>query len=331
MSSADADALVERAAGLIEAGKLAEALADLDEARAIHERAGENEAVAKCLHLSATVCRLSGDLAQALDRARRAEARAVPATPAMVAAIAEQGEVEILRGAHSLAADHYARALAEGRGAGLLPDHAARLMRKRAMVLASAQRFEEAAASAREARALHEQTGSHAEARRALVELAVVLEQAGDGAAVDAAIALGLATAADAGDAHVAADLELLAAGRAVQRRDFAEGLAAARRARAHALQATAVLSYISAVMSIADISDAIGDRASAYEALASGWVTTGDAIGEAAARQVFEPKLAALRDAWGGAAFADVRDAYNDRRRAILRGAAGGDAGDGS
>ncbi|MBZ0236012.1 MAG: hypothetical protein K8M05_27030, partial [Deltaproteobacteria bacterium] len=116
-----------------------------------------------------------------------------------------------------------------------------------------------------------------------------------------------------------------------VQRRDFAEGLAAARRARAHALQATAVLSYISAVMSIADISDAIGDRASAYEALASGWVTTGDAIGEAAARQVFEPKLAALRDAWGGAAFADVRDAYNDRRRAILRGAAGGDAGDGS
>src|SRR5687767_6096052 len=98
MSSADADALVDRAAELIEAGKLAEALADLDRARAIHEAAGATDSVAKCLHLSATVCRLAGDFADALDRARRAEGLAAPATPTIVAAIAEQGEVEILRG-----------------------------------------------------------------------------------------------------------------------------------------------------------------------------------------------------------------------------------------
>ncbi|HUQ01786.1 MAG TPA: hypothetical protein VM261_04785 [Kofleriaceae bacterium] len=321
MSSADADALIDRAAELLDAGKLADALAELDRARAMFEGAGEQDSVAKCLHLSATVCRVSGDFAQAIDRATRAEALAAPGTPAKVAAIAEQGEVEILRGAHGVAADHYTRALREGRKAGLLPDHAARLMRKRAAVLAAAQRFEEAASSAREGRALHQQTGALAEARRATVELAVVLEQAGDSVAVDAVIAEGLALAGESGDGHVAADLELLAAGRAVQRQDFAEALECARRARQHALDATAVFSYVSSVLSIADIADALGDRDAAYEALASGWVTTGDAIGEGPARQLFEPKLAALRDAWGSAAFTAVRDAYNDRRRAILRG----------
>jgi tetratricopeptide (TPR) repeat protein len=321
MTTVEADALVDRAAELIDAGKLPDALANLDEARIVYESAGDLAAVAKCLQLSATVCRLSGDFDRAIERAAGAEVLAEAGTPTLVAAIAEQGEVEILRGAHGIAADHYARALVEGQRAGLLPDHAARLMRKRAMVLAAAGRFDEAAASAREGRALHEQTGALGEARRATVELAVVLEQAGDADAVEAVIAEGMATAAEAGDAHVAADLELLAAGRAVLRKDLAEGMAAARRARAHALQATAVLSYISAVMSIADIADATGDRDAAYEALASGWVTAGDAIGEAAARQVFEPKLAALRDAWGSAAFAGVRDAYNDRRRAALRG----------
>lgn len=325
MTSVDADALVDRAAELIEAGKLAEALVDLDSARAIHEGEGATDSVAKCLHLSATVCRLAGDFPQALARARQAEELAAPATPTKVAAIAEQGECEILRGGYGVAADLYERALVEGQAAGLLPDHAARLMRKRAMVLAAAKRFDEAAADVREGRRLHEQTGALAEARRAIVELAVVLEQTGDGEGVEAVIALGLRVAGEAGDAHVAADLELLAAGRAVMRKDFAEGLAAARRARAHALQATAVFSYVSAVMSIADICNATGDRDGAYEALASGWVTTGDAVGEAAARQLFEPKVAALRDAWGGAAFGAVRDAYNDRRRAILRGDAAG------
>lgn len=324
--SAEADALVERAAELIEAGKLGDALAALDTARPLYEREGDEHAIARCLQLSATVCRLSGELAPALERAREAERRAAAATPTRVAAITEQGEVEILRGEHGAAADHYARALEEGRGAGLLPDHAARLMRKRGMVLAAAGRFEEASASMREARALHEQTGARGEARRAIVELAVVLEQAGDGDAVERVIAEGLEVAGETGDAHVAADLELLAAGRAVQRQDLDEAIACARRARTHALQATAVLSYISAVMSIADIANATGDRDAAYEALASGWVTTGDAIGADAARQVFEPKLAALRDAWGDAAFASVRDAYNDRRRAILRGDPGGD-----
>lgn len=321
MTTGDADALIARASVHIEAGRLPDALADLDAARAIYEAAGDTESIARCLHTSATVCRLAADFPGALERAEKAEALAAPATPVKVSAIMEQAEVEILRGAHSRAADHYGRALTAGRAAGLLPDHEARLLRKRAMVLAAAQRFAEAAAAARQGRALHEQTGERGEARRAMVELAVVLEQAGDAAAVDAAIAEGLTAAAEGGDAHVAADLELLAAGRAVQARRFEDGLAAARRARAHALTAVAPLSYISAVMSIADIAVALGDRDAAYEALSSGWVTAGDAIGEDAARTIFEPKLAALRDAWGSAAFAGVRDAYNDRRRAVIRG----------
>jgi tetratricopeptide (TPR) repeat protein len=324
MSAADADALVERAAGFIDEGKLADALGELDQARALYEITGDLDGSARCLHLSATVSRMLGDFGDALARAEKAEAIAAPGSPSRVAAIMEQGEAEILRGAHGVAADHYARALDEGRAAGLLPDHAARLMRKRAMVLAAAKRFDEAAASAREARALHEQSGATGEARRALVELAVVLEQAGDAAAVEATIREGLAVAADAGDAHVTADLELLNAGRAAQRRDFAAALAAARRARTQALAAGAPLSYISAVISIAEVANTMGDRDSAYEALASGWVTAGDAIGEEQARTIFEPQLAKLRDTWGSAAFGTVRDAYNDRRRAVISGRSG-------
>jgi len=79
--------------------------------------------------------------------------------------------------------------------------------------------------------------------------------------------------------------------------------------------------SYVSAVVSIADVADAIGDRDAAYEALASGWVTAGDVLGAEAAKHLFEPRLLALRETWGDAAFLLVRDAYNDRRRAVLRG----------
>ncbi len=316
-----AEVLIEHAAVLVGEAKLADALAALDEAGAIHSGAERRHEQARCLHLSATVCRLLADFDQAVDRARRAEGLATAATPAMVAAIMEQGEVASLRGQHGVAADHYARALGEGRGAGLLPDFEARLMRKQGKMLAAAGRFAEAAAAIGLARDLHHGAGTHDEARRAVVELAVVHEQAGKFERVDALIALSRAEALATGDHHVAADIELVAAGRAAASRDFAAALVCARRARQHALDAIAPLSYVSAVVSIADVADALGDRDAAYEALASGWVTAGDVLGEVAAKQLFEPRLQALRDTWGEPAFLLVRDAYNDRRRAVLRG----------
>ena len=314
-----ADALVAYAAATLDAGQLPESLAALDEARAIHDAAGRTQDVARALHLSATVCRVLANLDDALDRARRAEQLADAATPQKVAAIMEQGEVAVLRGEYRTAADHYQRALVEGKAAGLLPEHAARLMRKRGKMLAAAGRFADAAMAIGDAFELHQQSGTHGEARRALVELAVVHEQAGKFERAEKMIALARDEAAAADDHHVAADVELLAAGRAVAAQDFARALEHARLARQHALDAPAPLSYVSAVMSIAEIADATGDHDTAYEALASGWVTSGDVMGTEAARQIFEPRLEQLREAWGYPEFLRARDAYNDRRRAAI------------
>ncbi|MCL4228859.1 MAG: hypothetical protein KJZ91_30700 [Myxococcales bacterium] len=316
-----ADALVDHATLVLEGGDLAGARAALDEAGAIHAAAGRIEDQVRALHLAATVSRALGELDESLTRARRAEALATPGTPPLVAAVLEQAEVAALRGRHDDAAGLYGRALTIATDAGLLTDHQARLRRKRAQSLAGAGRLAEAADELRVAHQLHGRAGTPAETRRTLVELAVVLEQAGAGDEVDATLTQARAEADAAGDAHVLADVELLAAGRAAARRAFDLALACARRARTHALAATAPLSYVSAAATIADVADALGDRATAYEALAAGWVTTGDVLGEAAARQLFEPRLRALRDAWGDAAFVAVRDAYNDRRRAVLRG----------
>lgn len=314
-----AEVLIEHAAAQLDQGDLAGSLRALDEAGAIHATAGRTHAQAKCLHLSATVCRLRADLDAALDRARRAERLADPATPGLVAAIMEQGEVAVMRGQHGVAADHYARALTVGRAAGLLPDYEARLLRKQGTMLAAAGRFAAAAAAIGQGRDLHTGAGTHDEARRAAVELAVVHEQAGEVDRVIALIELARAEAAAAADHHVAADIELLASGRAMASGDPSAALACAQRARQHALDATAPLSYVSAAVTIADVADALGDRATAYEALASGWVTAGDVVGADAAKQLFEPRLEALREAWGIQAFLAVRDAYNERRRAAL------------
>jgi len=300
---------------------MAEAIGELDEALEIHAQAERALPQAKCLHLSATVCRVQGELDAAEDRARRGEALAPAATPTLVAAIMEQGEVAVLRGKFADAADHYQRALVQGRAAGLLPDEQARLLRKRGKMLSAGGRHDEAAADIREARTLHETTGTADEARRASVELAVVLEQAGAGDQALATIDEALADARAAADHHVAADLELLAAGRAVAAGALDDALECARRARIHALDTIAPLSYVSAVITISEITNALGDRDAAYEALATGWVTTADVLGDPAAKQLFEPRLRALSEAWGEEAFAQVREAHDERRRAALRG----------
>ena len=54
----------------------------------------------------------------------------------------------------------------------------------------------------------------------------------------------------------------------------------------------------------------------SAYEALAVGWVTLGDPLGRDVARAAFEPRLRAMRERWGAAAFDQIKAAYEARRR---------------
>ena len=90
--------------------------------------------------------------------------------------------------------------------------------------------------------------------------------------------------------------------------------LAAARSAREHALQAVAPAQYASTALAIAQLSEVIGDRLGSYAALATGWATLGDLLGQELASATFEPKLRELRDRWGADSFDAVKATYEHR-----------------
>jgi hypothetical protein len=124
------------------------------------------------------------------------------------------------------------------------------------------------------------------------------------------------AEAAAGGDHAVASSLALLAAGRALDRRDPDAARSHAERARAEALAGRSVAGYVSAAVALAGLADAAGDRIGAYASLAVGWATLGDLVGADGARAAFRPPLLALRDQWGTAAFAAAKAGYESKVR---------------
>lgn len=319
--SGDADRLAEaltmHADRLIKAGQIARARLALDEAATIHRARGRAYDEARCTHMAATLCRLEGKLDEARERALRAESLVPAGSPVKVSAATELGEIALAEKNGPAAVDAYGRALGAGREAGLIESARAALLRKRANALVMSGLYTEAAADLEEAHRLLEMTGDRAAATRALVEQAAALHQGGETATARQAIFNATERAKATGDDHALADLYLLEATQAVDRRDLAAAMKAAQEARTHALSAVAPLSYIGAAFAIAELAEASGDRIAAYEALAVGWVTAGDVLGRDAAKAIFEPKLLELRNRWGAQAFADVKSAYEARRLA--------------
>ncbi len=112
-----------------------------------------------------------------------------------------------------------------------------------------------------------------------------------------------------------AAQSALVVASQTLDQGDLPAALTHARRARAEALAARSPLDYVAAAFAIAELSEAGGDRGSAYESLAVGWVTLADLVGAEAARAVFAPSLIARRDRWGASEFAAVKARYEESR----------------
>jgi len=309
-SGALAAALVAHAATLIEKTEFREARRELDEAAKLYKESSRAAEQARCLHSAATVCRSMGELDMAESRARRAEKLAPAGTPPRVSATAELAEIAFLRGDLDRAAECYRRALEQGRLAGLVVKEQAALLRKRGKTLANCSRFQEAAVDFGEAQALLEEADFDEERRRTDVELAMALIQADDTAEATRVIEEAQGRATEAADHHVLADLELLVATRDAKAGQPEAALEAARRARKHALEAVAPLSYVGAAVTIAELCEVLGDRAGAYESLAVGWVTAGDVLGEDGAKRLFMPRLTDLRERWGEADFDAIRDA---------------------
>jgi hypothetical protein len=311
-------ALVARADWSLQRGRFDAACSDLDEAAALHREARQTQDEARCLHLVASVYRLAGRLDEAEDRARRAASVAAAGTPERVAARTELGQIGMTRKDGAAAAAAFAEAVEEG--GALLPAARGALLRRRAEALALAGDAQGAAEELHRGGAELAAGGDAAAARRAGVEQAAAWYAAGrTERALEVCEEIRLLAEA-AGDAHVLADLDLLAATVALERGDPGAAFLAARQAREHALAAAAPVSYVAAALAIAAIAERLGERVAAYEALAVGWATLGDLLGADAARATFAPRLQELRERWGAAEFERIKAAYEAVRRELLR-----------
>ena len=314
-----AEALAVHANALVQRGRLDQARAEIDQAVDLHQARGRTADVARYALLAATLCRLQRQFPEARARAQRAAALSSPGTVSAFSAAAELGEIALAEGQRESAVAAFGEALGAPASTQVPGSTRIALYRKRAAALTALGRHAEALADLEGARTLALAQGDERTALLISVEQVTALQQGGDSAAADVAREQVKQAAVAAGDHGALAQLFLLEATRAVERRDGAAALAATRAARTQALAAVAPIPYLSAAVALSELLDASGDRLGAYEALAVGWVTLSDLLGREAARAAFEPKLSALRAKWGVETFAATKSAYEARRRADL------------
>lgn len=314
-----AEALVALANVLLRQSAWHDALTAVDEAAALNRSLQQPQREAQCLRMAAALCRFAGQPVDARIRARQALALVEPDDPLAVAAWTEIAEAAMQQSLADEADAAWSEALSasvRSRAAG--PARAA-LLQRRAVVRAHAKRVDDANADLQAAQALWLQAGDATAARRVQTERATLLQGAGRAAECDALLPTLFAEARKAGDAQMLADLWLLRATQALERRDAAAARDAGLQAREAALQASAPISYFAAARAIATASSALGDRVQAYRALATAWATLSDLLGGDTARAWVAPALEALKREWGDDAFAAARTAHDQQRRAEL------------
>ncbi len=311
-----AKALVTLAGPLVTEGRFSDARAALDEAAAIHQRLNRKDDERHCRQFSATLSRFLSDLEGARTRALRAAELSPDGSPGAVSAAAELGEIALVARDATAAAAAFGDALSHAAGLGLKPPEMSGLLRKRAAALATAGDTAAAVTALDEAAVLLERAGDHSNALRAEIEAVTAWQNAGRMSEANELRARLFTRARELADDHALADLELLESAAALDRRDPAAALAAATRARDHALRANAPVSYVAAVVAIAELADQLNDRVGAYGALAAGYVTLDDLLGAEVGRETFAPRLRALQQKWGAGEFQRIKAAYEAQRR---------------
>lgn len=314
-----AEALTRHANELVLRGQLREARTELDEATDLHLSQTSTYDASRCAQLAAALYRLTGELAAARQRAQRALDTSGGNNPAAVAALAELGDISMAGKQAQAAAATYTQALDLGHSLGPNPPAEVVLLRHRAMAHALMGDQRAAADDLEQALARLEPGGDAATARRVRVELATACQDGGETERASALIEATWLLAEQAADHAVLADLALLRATQALNRRDAVTALADATRARDEALAGSAPNAYIAAVMAVTQLGDVAGDRLGAYAALASGWVTLTDLLGPDLARKTFQPKLLDLHQRWGADAFDAVKREYETLRRQAM------------
>lgn len=321
-----ADALLQHANALVRIGQLAEACTHVDEAASLHAQRGDGFNQSRSLHMAASICRLGGRLADAKQRAQKALDCVNAQGPMAVSAYVELGEIAMLDADAEAAAAAWTAAMevaaAAGHAESFRPALAA-LLRKRAIAWVNLSRHDAALADLAQAHDLLMQLGELKGALRVMIEQATALHYAGRAEESAALIQQAITQGEQAEDFAALADIWMLVAAQAFERRDAGSALSAARTAQDAALQAVVPQAYYGASVAISRAENALGNQLEAYRVLATAWVTLGDAIGKEGAQAWVEPVLGALRDEWGAERFAEIRAQHDAERRAALgRGA---------
>lgn len=311
-----AEALAIHANALVQKGQISSAQNELDEAATIHRARGRVYDEARCTQMAGTLCRFAGRLNEAKQRVHRALELCESKGTIAVSAHAELGEIALAEGNGAEAAMAYRAALDAGEGTGLVDLARAALLRKRAVALTAAEQYQDAVRDLETAHDLLVRSGDRVTATRTLIEKATALRHAGRALDAEPIVQQAMDIAEQAGDRAALADLHLLVAARALDQSDATVAMASAQAAREHALASNAPTSYLGAAVTIAQLAELAGDRLSAYEALATAWVTLADLLGRDVARMSFEPKLREIRERWGGPAFDEIKKSYEAQRK---------------
>jgi len=323
-----AEALAAHASKLVQEGKIGFARAEIDEAIQIHQNLSRVYDEARLTQLSATLCRMEGNFQEAKTRAVRAANLAdainnpALATPIIVGAATELGETALSQGDGLSAAYAFGQAYEIGKNGGLLPTYQSSILRKRAAAYAQAGKPDDAVADLEIAYRILKEEGDKVNAIRTLIEQISALmqsTQANSESKIDTLMTEARIAAGETEDHASLADLDILVATQALQKRDSDTALIAAKSARQEALAGRAPLAYISSIAVIAQLEENAGNRVAAYGALATGWATLGDLLGPQVARATFEPLLQQMRDRWGNTHFWEVKESYENMRRAAL------------
>jgi len=214
------------------------------------------------------------------------------------------------------AAAAYADALTVEGSSGFDAAATVSILRKRAGALASAGpgRVADAVAVLAEAEQVADTAGDAAGRRSVLVDAATLLAGArADG--WEEALEEAEEAVRAGGDATARADVAMIRVAAALDAGAADAARAAAEDARQASLEAVNPGGYVGASLALSAATDRLGDCDGAYTALATGWVTLADLLGQEAAQAVFAPAIEELRARWGAERFAAVKEAHDERR----------------
>lgn len=308
-------ALIDHASTLSQLGYFIEARSAMDEAASLHRQMGNTSDVSTSLQYAARISRLAGDFEGAKTRMTQALQILPENHPLHIPAFIEMGEISLAMGQGIEAADHFTTAIDYARALQGDVDIKYPLDRRaRAFLLAGL--YNDALADLETVQRIALGDNDLKGAAKYAIEQATLLHMMGRNAESHRRSDDALTWAEETNDLYALADVSLLKTALALDDNNLETALNAALHARHYALEAVVPHFYVASSLALAELYDLVGDRFAAYEALAVGYATLHDLLGEALTKDAFDPKLLEKREQWGAEAFDAIKAEYEAMRR---------------